>query len=193
MIRGSSAAAGVCRFLGVRTRHPRHEAGFTLAELMVVLAITTLLVMTTLPTFFGVRQRSYDRQAQANARTVLSAALQEALDPAQASTFQDDVVSRVLKGVSVVGYTMSSADANSISVVGGQGYAYGGYGFWAAVAVLSRSGTCWAAYVPADSGTSKAPTLWMWSSSATAAANGTCSAQGALSVGAGWSGAWRAL
>lgn len=45
-------------------RRPRHDGGFTLIELMVVIMIIAVLVVLALPSFLGFRRTAMDRDAQ---------------------------------------------------------------------------------------------------------------------------------
>jgi prepilin-type N-terminal cleavage/methylation domain-containing protein len=51
----------------------RGEGGYSLVELMVVVAIVAILVAISIPTFFGFRDGAQDRAAQAELRTMLLA------------------------------------------------------------------------------------------------------------------------
>ena len=58
--------------LGARAR-PRHESGFTLIELMVVVLIIAILIAVLIPVFLGASNRARDRAAQSDLRNGLTA------------------------------------------------------------------------------------------------------------------------
>ena len=51
----------------------RHDSGFSLVELMVVVLIIAILLAIGVPTFLGARQRAQDRTTQANLTTGVKA------------------------------------------------------------------------------------------------------------------------
>lgn len=52
----------------------RHDGGFTLVELMVVVLIVAILIAIAIPTYFGARQTANDRAIQSNVRNAFTAA-----------------------------------------------------------------------------------------------------------------------
>ncbi len=51
----------------------KDERGFTLIELMAVILIIGVLMLLALPTFWGTRERAYDRAAQSDIRNAFAA------------------------------------------------------------------------------------------------------------------------
>jgi type IV pilus assembly protein PilA len=58
----------------------RHEDGFTLIELMVVVLIIAILLAIAIPTFLGAQNRARDRAAQSDLRNAITAAKTIATD-----------------------------------------------------------------------------------------------------------------
>jgi type IV pilus assembly protein PilA len=53
---------------------PKHEQGFTLIELMMVVMIIAILITVLIPVFLGARNRANDRAMQSSLRNALTAA-----------------------------------------------------------------------------------------------------------------------
>ena len=58
----------------INNRLRKHDEGFTLVELMVVVLVIAILIAIAIPTFLGARQRAQDRAAQSDLRNGLTAA-----------------------------------------------------------------------------------------------------------------------
>lgn len=56
------------------SREARHEDGFSMIELMMVVLVIAVLLAIAIPTYFGTRQRASDRAVQSNVRNALTAA-----------------------------------------------------------------------------------------------------------------------
>ena len=51
---------------------PRHEHGFTLVELLVVMLVMAILIAIAVPLFLGQRDKGYDASAKADARQLVT-------------------------------------------------------------------------------------------------------------------------
>ncbi len=126
----------------MRAPDPRGDAGFTIVELMVVVAVIGILVSVALPTYLGARQRANDRAAQSDLRQALSTA----------KVLYGDDVSYAPGGVPITSAMMQAEEPSLVFVTGatassaGNGYAVS-FRVWDAteinVARRSSSGRCY--------------------------------------------------
>ena len=124
------------------------EGGFTLVELMVVLAVILILVAVVVPTYRGARERAQDRVAQLNVRTALIAARVIHSDYGGYGPIRDDDGTGVLSSVEpTLRYTTDGSQApDEISVKAsraGSGQSRRGV---VQLAVLSETEVCWHIY-----------------------------------------------
>lgn len=56
-----------------KTRLAREESGFSLIEMLIVLAVIAILLAIAIPSYLGFRERAHRSAAQANLRTALPA------------------------------------------------------------------------------------------------------------------------
>lgn len=117
---------------------PRHDDGFTLIELMVVIMIIAVLVSIAIPSFLGTSRGAQDRAAQATLataeRVVGVVALENGSMPGNATLLA--TLPDVEPSVTWQDHLASSTGPKIISVDEDEGTEL-------AMAVRSKSGTCW--------------------------------------------------
>jgi type IV pilus assembly protein PilA len=148
----------------------KHEEGFTLIELMVVVMIIAVLLAIAIPTFLGSQNKAKDRSAQSSLRNAVTAAKTIYTD---STDYSKADVAALLAGepsLTFVAVGTASADPKTVSVSPGTSVSTVFY-----AAAKSASGTCF--YIKDDiaAGTTygKGTTC-----TGTAAAGGTYTANG---------------
>jgi len=93
------------------------ESGFTLVELLVVMLILGILAAIAIPAFFSQRDKGYDSDAKANARTVQTALESYATDNGGEYTGAD-----LATNLTEIEGTISNMDGVTLSGVSADGY-----------------------------------------------------------------------
>lgn len=91
----------------------RDEAGFTLVELLVVMLILGILAAIAIPAFFSQRDKGYDADAKADARSVQTALETYAIDNDGAYTGADQSALSAIEG------TINSIPAADLTITVG--------------------------------------------------------------------------
>lgn len=146
--------------MGTLKRIIRRDAGFTLTELAVAMLVVGILAAIAIPSFLGVRNNAYDRDAQASVDAALTAASQHYLNNGDFTNSATDVCNDPTDGSAVLAADLTRIDPNfdfvdgetnavasrTVSIQAAVTFniedeSLGCQAFYAAA--LSRSGTCW--------------------------------------------------
>lgn len=153
----------------------RSDTGLTLIELLLVVAIMSVLIAIMVPTFIGARTSAEDRSAVASLRIAALTGFSEAYGAEAPDTFNGTVgfITAQMPELTIVGYNAASTGPKTVSLWGGRAYAAGN-GFWvSAAARASENGKCWAVFVPSEGANTG---RFIWASTT----NVTCSAEATL-------------
>lgn len=139
---------------GTATYRVTGDAGFTLLELMIAVAILALLLAIAIPTFLGARTRAQDSQALSTVRATFDTAaailaqpevqgqpldLLKSMEPQYSYTFAAS------PDPDTVSFALSAAPVDmpvSLRIVDGLRAQEANYAWAALIAVRSRSGSC---------------------------------------------------
>jgi type IV pilus assembly protein PilA len=154
----------------------RSDSGFTLIELMLVVAIIAILILIALPTFIGSRDRAEDRRAQSILHSSLVVARIGAADQGDYAWVTPATLQAEEHSVTITdAATQARAGSNQVSIATGTA----GAGSYVIMATMSSSGKCFAVLEQTS-----APTTYQ----AVVAAN-SCTA-GDFDPVNGWTPAW---
>jgi type IV pilus assembly protein PilA len=124
----------------VRVGQPR-DTGFTMVELMMVVAIIAILILIALPTFAGAKGRADERRAMSILHTSLLAARDGAADTGDYAWVTPASLQSEEHAVSITdALTPARATSNQVSIATGSG----GTGTYVIMATLSANGKCYA-------------------------------------------------
>jgi type IV pilus assembly protein PilA len=123
----------------------QESRGFTMVELLMVVAIIGILVAIAVPSFLGARNQANDRAAQSVVRHLLVSARAVASDGEDAATIQDGEPALKVVGPNIEGMAKRSEVSVLVDEVAGRSYVI--------LASRSTSGACFAILEPEDGST----------------------------------------
>lgn len=154
----------------------RRDTGFTMIELMMVVAIIAILLLVAIPTFVGSKNRASDRQATTILHSSLVAARIGAADQGDYAWLTPVTLQAEERSVRYTdAATSARASSNEVSVATG----ISGGSTYVIMASLSTSGKCYALLEAVDAAT----TYQVVSPAA------SCTA-GSFTLGSGWTATW---
>jgi type IV pilus assembly protein PilA len=129
----------------------RHDEGFTLIELMVVVMIIAVLLAIAIPTFLGTQNKAKDRSAQSSLRNTVTAAKTIYTDGTSYVTATPAALLAVEPALTFAATDVASSKATDVSVNAATATTF--YG-----AALSSSGECYYVKDDINAGTSYSKT-----------------------------------
>jgi type IV pilus assembly protein PilA len=153
--------------LKARLADRKHDEGFTLIELMVVVLIIAILLAIAIPTFLGAQNKAKDRSAQSSLRDTVVAAKSVFVDTQDYT--KADVATLTAGEPALAFQTAASGDPKVVSV--------GATASEFTAAAYSKAGNCFFIKDSATAGTTY-----------NKASSGTCSAAAAPTTG--WTTGW---
>jgi type IV pilus assembly protein PilA len=124
----------------------RHEAGFTLVELLVVVLIIAILIAIAIPTFLGFKRRADDIAAKDSAVLTVKTARGLTADDGTYTGLTGAALATSQSGLTFVAGNVGSAGPTEVSqLVVGSNVLF--------VSVFSRSGSCFFVQDDLDAGT----------------------------------------
>ena len=151
----------------------KHDEGFTLIELMVVVLIIAILLAIAIPTFLGSQSKAKDRSAQSSLRNTVTAAKSIYTDSSDYSTATTTALGAGEPSLTFVATGTASGDPKSVSVNPGTTVSSVFY-----AASKSASGSCFYVKDDINAGTSYAKGPSTDTCSGTTAAGKTFTATG---------------
>lgn len=120
---------------------PLDEEGFTLLEVMLVVAVIGILIATSLPSFLTARQTAQDRGAQADLRHALEAANTAYVDQQDFGSFTNDTLAAVETELRFA--AQKSTASGTVGVTNGLCDSPDGQVPCLALAESANDGNCW--------------------------------------------------